>query len=124
DKEVAIRTRHRIPWAVPVVFVQAELADPSDFSQHPRLRVVREDGRVVVHISRCVSIPHALAAAALEVSSAGAVPEVQFGWSAENPVTANLHFALFGHGNVPWLVHALIRRAPVPEGRKPRVIVG
>ena len=54
----------------------------------------------------------------------GAVPEVHFGWSAENPVTANLHFVLFGAGNVPWMVHTLIRRADVPEDRKPRVIVG
>jgi len=58
------------------------------------------------------------------VSAAGGVPEVCFGWSAENPVTANLHFVLFGHGNVPWMVHTLIRRAAVPEGRKPRVLVG
>lgn len=107
-----------------MVFVQAELADPSDFAQHPRPRVAREDGRVVVHITRCVSIAHALAAAALELASAGAVPEVHFGWSAENPLAANLHFVLFGHGNVPWLVQALIRRTPVPEARKPRVIVG
>ena len=55
---------------------------------------------------------------------AGGVPEVCFGWSAENPVTANLHFVLFGSGNVPWMVHTLIQRSPVPSDRKPRVIVG
>jgi hypothetical protein len=123
DKEIEVRTRHRIPGSLPIVFVEAELADPSDFSQNPLLRIAREDGRVVVHISRCASIPHALAAAALELSSAGAVPEVHFGWSEENPVTANLHFVLFGHGNVPWMVNTLIRRAAVPEERKPRVVV-
>jgi len=79
---------------------------------------------VVIHVTRCASIPHALAAVALEVSAAGAVPEVHFGWSAENPVTANLHFVLFGHGNVPWMVNTLIARAGVPADRKPRVIVG
>jgi hypothetical protein len=124
DKEIAIRTRHRIPGTVPIMFVQAELADPSEFTRPARVRIAREDGRVVIHITRCVSIPHAIAAAALEVASEGAVPEVHFGWSAENPVTANLHFVLFGHGNVPWMVYTLIRRAKVPEDRKPRVIVG
>ncbi|MDB5307353.1 MAG: amino acid transporter [Gemmataceae bacterium] len=123
-KEIEIRTRHRIPGTVPIVFVHAELADPSDFDNHPLLRIARENGRVVVHITRCASVPHVLAAAALELSSAGAVPEVHFGWSAENPVTANLHFVLFGHGNVPWMVHTLVRRSDVPEDRKPRVIVG
>jgi hypothetical protein len=124
EKEIAIRTRHRIPGTVPIMFVQAELADPSEFTHPARVRIAREDGRFVIHVTRCVSIPHAIAALALEVSSEGAVPEVHFGWSAENPVTANLHFVLFGHGNVPWMVYTLIRRANVPEDRKPRVIVG
>ena len=89
-----------------------------------RLEITQDDtGRVVVHITRCCSIPHALAAAVLELSSDGAVPEVHFGWSGENPVTANLHFVLFGQGNVPWMVYTLIRRADVPEERKPRVVV-
>src|SRR5205807_1403891 len=78
----------------------------------------------VIAITRCASLAHAIAAAALDLSSAGPVLEVHFGWSVENPVTANLHFVLFGHGNVPWMVHTLIQRAPVPEERKPRVIVG
>lgn len=123
EREIEVRSRHRIPGALPIVFVQAELADPSDFHHRPRLRIVREDGRVVVHITRCCSIAHAIAAAALELSSAGAVPEVHFGWSTENPLTANLHFVLFGHGNVPWMVYNLIRQSKVSESRKPRVVV-
>jgi hypothetical protein len=124
EREIDIRLQHRIPGTLPIVFVDAELADPSDFHHRPRLRIAREDGRVVIHITRCCSIAHAIAAAALELSSGGAVPEVHFGWSSENPLTANLHFVLFGHGNVPWMVYTLIRRAKVPEARKPRVIVG
>jgi hypothetical protein len=123
EKEIEVRTRHRLPGTMPVMFVTAELADPSDFHHKPLLRIAREDGRVVIHITRCCSVPHALAGAVLELASAGAVPEVHFGWSAENPVTANLHFVLFGHGNVPWMVYTLIRRANVPENRKPRVVV-
>jgi hypothetical protein len=123
EREIDVRTRHRIPGTIPVLFVMAELADPSDFHHRPKLRIARENGRVVIHISRCCSIPHALAAAALEVASQGGVPEIHFGWSAENPVTANLHFVLFGTGNVPWMVYTLIRRADVPEERKPRVVI-
>ncbi|HEY1192485.1 MAG TPA: hypothetical protein VGE74_32980, partial [Gemmata sp.] len=90
-REIETRTRHRIPGTLPITFVLAELADPSDFHQRPLVRIAREDGRVVVHITRCCSVAHTLAAAALELSKAGRVPEVHFGWSAENPVTANLH---------------------------------
>jgi hypothetical protein len=124
EKEIEVRLRHRIPGAVPIVFLMAELSDPSDFAHRPLLRMAREEGRVVIHITRCASLAHAIAATALEAAREGGVPEVLFGWSAENPVTANLHFVLFGHGNVPWMVQTLIRRANVPEERKPRVIVG
>ena len=123
EKEIEVRTRHRIPGTMPIMFVVAELADPSDFRQFPLVRIAGENGRVVIHITQCCSIAHAIAAAAIELSSDGAVPEVHFGWSAENPVTANLHFVLFGMGNVPWMVHTLIRRADVPEDRKPRVVI-
>ena len=119
-----MRTLHRIPATIPVMFLQADIGDASNFAQKPLLRLTRENGRVLIHISNCVSIPHALAAAAIAIGSSGAVPEVHFGWSAENPVSANLHFVLFGHGNVPWLVYTLIRGSNVPEDRKPRVIVG
>ena len=124
DKEIDVRLRYRIPGAVPIVFIQAELGDPSDFAHRPLIRIARENGRVVVYITRCASLAHAIAAAALEVSADGGVPEVLFGWSIENPVTANIHFVLFGHGNVPWMVHTLIQRAPVAIEKKPRVIVG
>ena len=64
-------TRHRIPGTVPIMFVLAELADPSDFHHRPLVRIARENGRVVIHMTRCSSIPHALAAAALEIASEG-----------------------------------------------------
>ena len=123
-KELDVRTRHRIPGTVPIMFLQAEVGDASDFAQKPLVTVTRDNGRVVIRITNCVSVPHALAAAAIEIGTAGAVPEVHFGWSSENPVSANLHFVLFGHGNVPWMVNTLIRGADIPAERKPRVIVG
>ena len=119
-----IRMAHRLPNTLSIVFIEAELADPSDFFSRPLISIAREDGRVVVSIKRCASLPHAIAAAALDISREGPVPEVHFGWSAENPLTANLNFVLFGQGNVPWMVHELIRTADVPGERKPRVMVG
>jgi hypothetical protein len=123
-KEEEIRKHHRLPREMPVLFLVAELCDPSEFYHLPLLRVAREDGRVVAHFSRCASVPHVIAAAALEVAKQGVVPEVHFGWSGENPLTANLHFVLFGHGNVPWMVYELIAAAEVAPERRPRVLVG
>lgn len=124
EKELDIRKLHRVPAEMAVVFLQVEIGDPSEFYSLPLLRVARENGRVVAHITRCASVPHVIAAAALEVSRYGVIPEVHFGWSNEHPLTANLNFVLFGHGNVPWMVYELIQAADFPAERKPHVMVG
>jgi hypothetical protein len=77
-----------------------------------------------VRITRCTSIPHAIAVAALELSKGGPPPEIHFGWSDDRPFVANLNFVLFGQGNIPWMVRELIRMAePQPE-KQPRVFIG
>ncbi len=65
-----------------------------------------------------------IAAIALELSQFGKPPEIHFGWSDENPLSAAVGFFLFGEGNVPWRVRELIRKAePKPE-RQPAVVIG
>ncbi len=123
-KEEAIRRRHRLGPEEPIVFVEVTLGDPSGFEHLPLLEVTEEEGRFVIRVDRCTSIPHVLAALALELSKESIPPEIHFGWSDESPLTANLHFVLFGHGNVPWMVHYLLGRAEPDPGRRPRVIIG
>jgi hypothetical protein len=124
EKEIEVRLLHRIAPEVPLVFVVAELGDSSEFYLRPRLQVSRKNGRVVIHVSSCASIAHVLAAIAIDMSRVGVAPELHFGWSDENPITANLHFVLFGHGNVPWMVYTLLRHSNLPESQRPRVVIG
>jgi hypothetical protein len=124
DKEATIREYHRLPPDVPVVFVEVTLGDPSGFDCLPLLEVSQDDGRFTIRVERGTSIPHVLAAVALEMSKASIPPEIHFGWSEERPLTANLHFVLFGHGNVPWMVHYLLGRSEPDTARRPRVIIG
>jgi hypothetical protein len=124
QKEKEIRERHRVPVDQPLVFVVVDIGDASDFFLRPRLRVKRENGRVVIHAASAASVAHVIAAVALDMSRVGMAPEVHFGWSDENPITANLHFVLFGHGNVPWMVYSLLRNSELPESQRPRVVVG
>ena len=124
SKENEIRTRHRLTPDLPIVFVEAHLGDPSEFYQLPQLDVQQEDGRFTIRITRCTSIAHAIAAAALELSKCSTPPEIHFGWSDERPFVANLNFIVFGLGNIPWMVRELIRKAEVRPERQPRVIIG
>ncbi|CAN5318702.1 APC family permease [soil metagenome] len=124
ERELRIRKRHRLGVEVPIVFVEARLGDASDFFQRPLVRVGSEDGRFLILIERCVSVPHVVAATAIELSAGTEPPEVHFGWSDESPVTANLSFLLFGTGNIPWMVREIIRRAEPNPDRQPGVFVG
>jgi hypothetical protein len=124
QKEERIRRVHRLDATVPIVFVQATLGDTSEFESEPLLEVTQEEGRFVLRISQCVSIAHALATVALELSKDGKPPELHFGWSNENPLSANLKFVMFGEGNVPWLVRELIAKAEPDPANRPRVIIG
>ncbi|HEY7152917.1 MAG TPA: hypothetical protein VH575_03060 [Gemmataceae bacterium] len=124
EKEAKIRARHRLGPDVPIVFIEAELGDPSDFQQHPFLRIVKENGQEVIRVSQCASIAHVLAAIALEFRAVGRPPEVHFAWSEKSPLASNLNFLLWGRGNVPWMVHALIRKAEPDATLRPRVVIG
>jgi hypothetical protein len=124
NKEETIRAMHRLPPEVPIVFVEAELGDPSEFQQAPLLEVTESDGKFIVRVKRCASIAHALAATALELSAVGKPPEIHFGWSNESPLAASFSFLLFGEGNVPWMVRSLINRAQPDAERQPRVVIG
>jgi hypothetical protein len=124
DKEKEIRLRHRLGPEVPILFVEAEVGDPSEFYQRPQMRIDHEHGLEVIRVFGCASVAHVLAAMALEFRHVGHPPEVHFGWSEEPPLAANLHFLLFGEGNIPWMVQALIRKAEPNPARRPRVVIG
>jgi hypothetical protein len=78
----------------------------------------------LIEATRCASVAHVLAAIALEMSHVGEPAELHFGWSNESPLAANVNFLLFGEGNVPWLVRALIEKAEPNPDQRPLVILG
>ncbi len=123
EKEETIRREHRIPRHAMIVFVEVELADPSEFLNRPRLTVTRAEGRYVMRVRNAASVSHTLAAVALEMARAGNRPEVHFGWTEESPVSGTLGFLLFGEGNVPWMVRELVSRAEPDPARRPKVSV-
>jgi hypothetical protein len=123
-KEHEIRRVHRLGADVPIIIVEVDKGDPSDFMHAPALRIVEEEGREIVRISHCASVAHVLAAIGLAFSDVGTPPEIHFGWSEENPLAANLNFLLLGEGNVPWLVNSLLRKAQPDPARRPRVVIG
>jgi hypothetical protein len=124
EKDRTIRQMHRLGPDVPIVFIEAEVGDPSEFRHNPIMSVRQSEGRFVIDVQRCVSIAHVIATIALECSRVGRPPEIHFGWSNESPLAASFGFLLFGEGNVPWMVRELIRRAEPDPARQPAVVIG
>jgi hypothetical protein len=124
EKERIIRERHRLADEVPIVFIEAELGDPSEFEQMPIMEIRESEDRFIIGVKRCASVAHVIATIALELSLAGRPPEVHFGWSNENPMAASFSFLLFGEGNVPWMVRELIRKAQPDISKQPEVFIG
>ena len=72
-KEKEIRLRHRLRPDVPILFVEAEVGDPSEFYQTPLMRIDHEHGLEVIRVFGCNSVAHVLAAMARAAQDAGAV---------------------------------------------------
>jgi hypothetical protein len=121
----AVRRDFQLDSAGILVFVEAELGDPSNFYQKPLMKFDREEGLEVLRVSECVSVSHVLAAIGLELCrSAGGPPKIIFGWSSERPMATNLNFLLFGEGNIPWMVKELVRRSGLCAHEQPMVVLG
>jgi hypothetical protein len=123
-KEEQIRRHHQLAADADIVFLEVEMDDPSNFFQTLLVEVFREDRRVVIKLTRCVSVAHAIAAVALEMSKESKPPGLHFGWSEMDLLTSSWSYFAFGEGNIPWKVRELIQRAEPNVERQPRVIVG
>lgn len=123
-KEKQIREHHELNPDAEIVFLEMEIGDASDFTQDPLIEVFQEGTRFVIRASRCVSVAHAIAAVALEMSHHSRPPGLHFGWPDMDLMIASWSYLAFGEGNVPWRVRELIQLAEPDPAKRPRVIIG
>jgi hypothetical protein len=124
EKEAAIRREHRLPKDLQIAFLEVELYDPSDFDPQPVLEVIQGETSVILRVTRAASTAHAITAVALELAKVGKPPEVHFGWTEQGVISGMIRFLLLGEGNVPWMVHQLIRKAEPDPAKQPMVVIG
>lgn len=123
-KERSIRAEHQLSEGSDIVLLEVCVDDPSDFFQRLVIEVVRENRRYIIKVTNGVSIAHAIAAIALELSHSSVPPSVHFGWPEMDILSASWSYLAFGEGNIPWKVRELIQRAEKDPAKRPRVIVG
>lgn len=125
NKEKSLRADHNLTADVDIVFLEVEVDDPSNFYQKLLIDVFRDERRIVVKVTRCTSVAHAIASIALEISRVSSKPPaVHFGWTEMDMLAASWSYLAFGEGNIPWKVHELIQAAEPDSSRQPRVVIG
>jgi len=118
------RDSHHVPPADPVLFLEVQPGDSSQFSEVLYLQGVEVDGHRVL---RCKSpaVPNAIAALLLYIRDrTNHLPHVYFGWTEGNPITYLLKFLAFGEGDTAPVTREVLRQSESDPLRRPRVHVG
>jgi len=124
DKLREARETHHLTPDDPVLFLEVERGDASEFSEVLLVRGARVDTYCVL---RCKSpaIPNTIAALLLYIRDrTQKTPHVYFGWTEGNPVTYLLKFLAFGEGDTAPVTREVLRQAEPDPLRRPRVHVG
>ncbi|MGB7316164.1 MAG: amino acid transporter [Nodosilinea sp.] len=122
DKEQ--REDNHIPPQEPVLFLEVEVEDASEFTDVLEVKGVKV-GRHRVLRSTSSTVPNAIAAFLLYVrDTTGKTPHCYFGWTEGNPIVYLLRFLLFGEGDTAPITHEVLREAEPDPNRRPAIHVG
>ncbi|OFW31925.1 MAG: amino acid transporter [Acidobacteria bacterium RIFCSPLOWO2_12_FULL_65_11] len=124
DKLREARETHHLTASDPIIFLEVQPGDASQFSEVLKVTGIRKHG---FRVLQCQSpaIPNAIAALLLHIRNrTGHIPHVYFGWTEGNPITYLLKFLAFGEGDTAPVTREVLRLAEPDPFRRPRVHVG
>jgi len=123
-KEREQREDNHIPREEPILFLEVQVEDASEFTDVLEVRGVEVGGHKVLRSVSSV-VPNAIAAFLLHLrDTTGKSPHCYFGWTEGNPIIYLIRFILFGEGDTAPVTHEVLREAePNPE-KRPAILVG
>lgn len=124
-KELAQRESNPVPGGADVLFLEIEIADPSDFSGTLEVHGIEVAGQHRVLRASSPAAPNAIAAILFALRDAtGVIPQAHFEWSEGNPLAHLMQYLLLGRGDTPPVVREIIRQNEPDPALRPRIHVG
>ncbi len=115
---------NHLPLNIPLLFLEIEVVDASDFSDAICVRGVQVGNHRILR-ARSSAVPNAIAAILLHIrNQSGKLPHIYFGWMEGNPLEFMMKFILFGEGDIPVTTREVLRKAEPDHEKRPGVYVG
>jgi hypothetical protein len=123
-KEKEVREDNHIPATEPVLFLEIQIADASEFADTVRVKGI-EVGNYRILRAESSAVPNAIAAILLYTrDQTGSLPHAYFGWVEGNPIQYLLRFILFGEGDIAVVTREVLRKAESDPELRPAIHVG
>ncbi len=123
-KRIEQREYNHIPEDAPVLFLEVDVEDASEFADVLGVRGVEIGGYRVLR-GESSTVPNAIAAFLLHVRDmTGKRPHCYFGWTQGNSIAYIIRFILFGEGDTAPVTHEVLREAEPDLERRPIIHVG
>ena len=123
-KEREEREASHIPVRDPILFLEVNVPDASEFTQVVRIKGVQIGDYQILRADGA-AVPNTIAAVLLYLRDrTGTKPHVYFGWTEGNPLKYLTRFVLFGEGDIAPLTHEILRQAEPDPMKRPAIHLG
>jgi hypothetical protein len=118
------REDHNLPPRDPILFLEIEVCDASEFAH-----TMKVEGKDIggYHVLRAESaaVPNAIAAFLLYLRDrTGKLPHAYFHWGSGNPIAYLFDYVVFGRGDTAPVTREVLRQAEPDEEKRPAIHVG